>query len=70
MFGDIHQNTAQKRTLIVFIKEIDICEFLPLLNTSSVQLSYYANKLISKGKQRNNVRLPIVFRYIVLFGLR
>ena len=36
------------------------------LNTKSVQLYYFANKLGSKGEFRNNVWLPIAIRYIVL----
>ena len=31
------------------------CSMIRVIFTSSVQLSYYANKLVSKGKPRNNV---------------
>ena len=29
------------------VKHFDICQFWPLLNISSVQLSYFANKLVA-----------------------
>ena len=36
------------------------------MDTSSVQLSYFADKLVCKGKQRDYVWLPIAFQYIVI----
>ena len=55
-------------------KIFDICQRWQPLNSISVQLSYFANKLVSKGKLRKNVWLPIALRCIIwrefrLFGL-
>ena len=56
--NDVHINKC--------LRYFNKCQFRQSLNTRSVQLSYFANKLVINGKLRNNVCQPITIRYNVL----